>query len=91
MDDKDDIYAGWAGVNAAEILGAYARRPTDKKQIWSFDKIYESGFTIDEMIKVLDFLERIMRKYPNAEYLEHTQKLIRNEICNIFNGEILDK
>lgn len=56
---------------------------------WSFEKnVFGSMFTVEELYDVLKVVAKFREKYPNDDYVQSFEEIVRDEICNIFGGHI---
>lgn len=62
---------------------------TEEKK-WSVENIYSSEFTVDDLVRTLDVIDIFKRKYPNDETIQDFEEIIRDEICQLFGGTVLD-
>lgn len=56
---------------------------------WSFENIYESNFSVDELIKTLEVIDKFKDKYPNDKNVVFFEDIVRDEICHIFGGNAI--
>jgi hypothetical protein len=52
------------------------------------DNVFESVFSVDDIINAIYVFEKLHEKYPNDEYIETSIEILRNEICQMFGGSI---
>lgn len=57
-------------------------------KVWSIKQVYDSPFGVDELIKVLDVVDRFKQKYPCDDTFTNFEECVREEICEIFGGEL---
>lgn len=57
---------------------------------WNIKDVYASEFTLDGLVKTLDVIDIFKRKYPNDETVQNFEDIVRDEICQLFGGSILD-
>lgn len=62
---------------------------TEEKK-WSIEDVYKSGFTAQNLIEVLQVTDALKRKYPNDDIIRDFEEIIRDEICMMFGGTIID-
>ena len=55
---------------------------------WSIEKMYESEFSIQELVKTLEVVAVFRKKYPNDETVQDFENIVRDEICQMFGGNI---
>ena len=61
---------------------------TERK--WNIKDVYASDFTLDGLVKTLDVIDIFKRKYPNDETVQDFEDIVRDEICRLFGGSILN-
>lgn len=61
---------------------------TPQNDKWSIEKMYESEFSIQELVKTLEVVAVFRKKYPNDETVQDFENIVRDEICQIFGGNI---
>lgn len=80
-------------------MGEYKVNPNDpnvsttadtaKKELnWSLEDLYNTEFTIDNLVIVLQVLDSFKRKYPDNKNIQAFEEIVRNEICHLFGGSI---
>ena len=52
--------------------------------------VYNSEFTVNELMDSLNVFDRLQQKYPNDDTIATSIEILRNEICNMFGGTIFD-
>lgn len=57
---------------------------------WNISRVYGSDFTVGDLVKVLEIVDVFKRKYPNDETFTNFEECVREEICNIFGGELYE-
>lgn len=62
---------------------------TNEKK-WSIEDMYKSGLTVQNLIDVLQVTDALKRKYPNDDIICDFEEIIRDEICMMFGGTIID-
>lgn len=55
---------------------------------WSIEKMYSSEFSINDLVKTLEVIDTFKRKYPNDETVQDFENIVRDEICQMFGGNI---
>lgn len=55
---------------------------------WTIDNINKSVFVVEELINTLHTIDKFKKKYPNDEYVFAFDEIVRQEICEIFGGEL---
>ena len=63
----------------------------DLKKEWTFDEVFERPFTVEQLFKTLQVIDGFKMLYPNDETVSYFEWIVRNEICMMFGGSILDK
>ncbi len=63
---------------------------TIEEKKWSVEDIYSSEFTVDSLVKTLEVIDIFKRKYPNDETIQDFEEIVRDEICQLFGGTVLD-
>ena len=61
------------------------------KKEWSFDDVFEKPFTVEQLFKTLQVIDGFKRLYPNDETISTFEEIVRNEICMMFGGRILNE
>ena len=62
---------------------------TEEKK-WNIDDLYKSEFTVDNLVRTLEVIDIFKRKYPNDETVQDFEEIVRDEICQLFGGTVLD-
>lgn len=52
--------------------------------------VYNSEFTVNELIDTLNVFDRLQQKYPNDENIAISIEILRDEICKMFGGTIFN-
>lgn len=52
--------------------------------------VYNSEFTVNELIDSLNVFDRLQQIYPNDENIATSIEILRNEICKMFGGTIFN-
>ena len=52
--------------------------------------VYDADFTVDELIDAISVFDRLHQKYPNDEFIETAIEILREEICHMFGGSIIE-
>ena len=60
------------------------------KRKWNIKDIYSTEFTLDSLVRTLDVIDIFKRKYPNDETVQDFEDIVRDEICRLFGGSILN-
>ena len=60
------------------------------KRKWNIKDIYATEFTLDSLVRTLDVIDIFKRKYPNDETVQDFEDIVRDEICRLFGGSILN-
>lgn len=60
----------------------------EKEQGWNYGEILSSRFQIDELVNVLEIIDKFKEKYPNDDIIQTFEDIVRNEICHIVGGSI---
>ena len=59
------------------------------KNGWNLKQyVYSADISVDEIINTIRVFEILKEKYPNDELIDDAIELLRNEICNMFGGNI---
>lgn len=58
---------------------------------WSLKNVFESELTPENLIDTLKVTDALKRKYPNDETIQDFEEIIRDEICQMFGGTVLDQ
>lgn len=82
---KNDYKVNKNGFNISTTMDI---GPKEKK--WSLENVYESELTIENLIKTLEVTDILKRKYPNDDVVQDFEEIIRDEICQMFGGTILN-
>lgn len=61
---------------------------TEKK--WDLMQVYESPFTVEQLLQTLNVIDSFKKKYPNDEIITDFEDVVRQEICMMFGGNIED-
>lgn len=62
---------------------------TEEKK-WNLEDFYKSEFTVDALVRTLEVIDIFKRKYPNDETVQDFEDIVRDEICQLFGGTILN-
>lgn len=60
------------------------------KRKWNIKDMYATEFTLDGLVRTLDIIDIFKRKYPNDEIVQDFEDVVRDEICQLFGGSILN-
>ena len=52
--------------------------------------VYNSEFTVNELMDSLNVFDRLQQKYPNDDIIATSIEILRDEICKMFGGTIFD-
>ena len=63
----------------------------NEKKKWSIENLYQTEFTLDSLIETLQVLDTFKRKYPNDQTVKDFEEIVRDEICMLFGGSIIDE
>ena len=55
---------------------------------WSLEDLYNTEFTIDNLVTVLQVLDTFKRTYPDNKTIKEFEEIVRNEVCHLFGGSI---
>ena len=58
------------------------------KRKWNIQDVYETEFSLDELVRTLEVIDIFKRKYPNAEIIQDFEDIVRDEVCQLFGGSI---
>ena len=61
-----------------------------KEKKWSIEDMYKSELTAQNLIDVLQVTDALKRKYPNDDIIRDFEEIIRDEICMMFGGTIIE-
>lgn len=61
---------------------------TLQNEKWSIEKMYSSEFSVNDLVKTLEVIDTFKRKYPNDETVQDFENIVRDEICQMFGGNI---
>lgn len=51
---------------------------------------YKDNFTVNELLQTLYVVNEFKKKFPNDEIITDFEKIVREEICNMFGGTIFN-
>ena len=63
---------------------------TEEKK-WSLDDVFKSELTPEHLIDTLKVTDALKRKYPNDDIIQDFEEIIRDEICQMFGGTVLNQ
>lgn len=63
---------------------------TGVERQWNIQDVYASEFTLDSLVRTLDVIDIFKRKYPNDDIVQNFEDIVRDEICQLFGGSILN-
>ena len=78
-------------VNRSQFVTTSTADDQAEEKKWSVRDLYETEFNLDSLVKTLDVLDTFKRKYPNDETIQDFEEIVRDEICQMFGGSILDQ
>lgn len=73
---------------STSTVGVDGYEDTERK--WNIKDVYATEFTLDELVKTLDVIDIFKRKYPNDDTVQDFEDIVRDEICQLFGGSILN-
>lgn len=76
--------------NVSTTVGEESTGTVKNKKEWSIDRLYENTLSADSLIDALRVTNELKTKYPNDETIQDFEKILRDEICNMFGGSIDD-
>lgn len=62
----------------------------EKLVVWDIKNVYKEEVTPENLMDVLKVTDSLKRKYPNDETIQNFEAIIRDEICMMFGGTILE-
>ena len=83
----DDLFVSTSSTDVDDCDSSYGEG-TERK--WNIKDVYASEFTLDGLVKTLDVIDIFKRKYPNAEIIQDFEDIVRDEVCQLFGGSILN-
>ena len=55
---------------------------------WSLEDLYNTEFTIDNLVTVLQVIDTFKRQYPDNKTIQEFEEIVRNEVCHLFGGSV---
>lgn len=55
---------------------------------WRYSDLMIDMFSPNELISVLEIVDRFKKKYPNDDIIISFEDIVRDEICQMFGGHI---
>ena len=83
----NDTFVTTSTVDVGDCDSSYGE---DTKRKWNIKDIYSTEFTLDSLVRTLDVIDIFKRKYPNDETVQDFEDIVRDEICRLFGGSILN-
>ena len=83
--EKNDYKVNKNGFNISTTMDSY----TEEKK-WSLENVYGSDLALENLISTLNVTDVLKKKYPNDDVVQDFEEIIRDEICQMFGGTILD-
>lgn len=77
-------------VNRCQFVTTSTADDQTEEKKWSIKDLYETEFTLDSLVETLQVLDIFKRKYPNDETVQDFEEIVRDEICMMFGGTVLD-
>ena len=77
-------------VNRSQFVTTSTADDQTEEKKWSIKDLYETEFTLDSLVETLQVLDIFKRKYPNDETVQDFEEIVRDEICMMFGGTVLD-
>ena len=77
-------------VNRNQFVSTSTADVQTEEKKWSVRDLYETEFTLDSLVETLQVLDIFKRKYPNDETIQDFEEIVRDEICQLFGGTVLD-
>ena len=77
-------------VNRSQFVTTSTADDQAEEKKWSVRDLYETEFNLDSLVKTLDVLDTFKRKYPNDDTIQDFEEIVRDEICQLFGGTILN-
>ena len=78
-------------VNRSQFVTTSTADDQTEEKKWSVRDLYETEFNLDSLVKTLDVLDTFKRKYPNDDTIQGFEEIVRDEICRLFGGTILNE
>ena len=83
----NDPFVSTSTVDVDDCDSSYGE---DTKRKWNIKDIYATEFTLDSLVRTLEVIDMFKRKYPNDDTVQDFEDIVRDEICQLFGGSILD-
>ena len=77
-------------VNRSQFVTTSTADDQTEEKKWSVRDLYETEFTLDSLVDTLQVLDIFKRKYPNDETVQDFEEIVRDEICMMFGGTVLN-
>ena len=58
---------------------------------WNIENLYKSELTVDQLVDTLTVIDALKRKYPNDEIIFYFDEIVREELCNMFGGTLIEE
>lgn len=84
---NNDHFVSTSTVDVGDCDSSYGE---DTKRKWNIKDIYATEFTLDSLVRTLEVIDIFKRKYPNDDIVQDFEDIVRDEICQLFGGSILD-
>ena len=83
----NDLFVSTSSTDVDDCDSSYGE---GTKRKWNIKDIYSTEFTLDSLVRTLDVIDIFKRKYPNDETVQGFEDIVRDEICQLFGGSILN-
>ena len=83
----NDLFVSTSSTDVDDCDSSYGEG-TERK--WNIQDVYETEFSLDELVRTLEVIDIFKRKYPNAEIIQDFEDIVRDEICQLFGGTTID-
>lgn len=57
---------------------------------WDIESLYKTEFTYESLIDTLKVIDLFKKKYPNDETIFDFDEIVRQELCNMFGGTLIE-
>lgn len=84
---NNDHFVSTSTVDVGDCDSSYGE---GTKRKWNIKDIYATEFTLDSLVRTLEVIDIFKRKYPNDDTVQDFEDIVRDEICQLFGGSILD-
>ena len=81
----NDLFVSTSSTSVDDCDSSYGEG-TERK--WNIQDVYETEFSLDELVRTLEVIDIFKRKYPNAEIIQDFEDIVRDEVCQLFGGSI---